>query len=54
MGIRPPSVWNIIGGPNPAITSELKPLPIGSQLVIEKTYVHLGSAWGRLIITTWL
>jgi hypothetical protein len=54
MSIRPPTTWNIIGGPDPAITSELKPLPIGSQLIIEKTDVRMYSAWGRLIITVWL
>jgi hypothetical protein len=41
MGIRPPSVWNIIGSPDPAITSELKPLPIRSQLIKEKTDVRM-------------
>jgi hypothetical protein len=41
MGIRPPPVWNIIGSPDPAITSEFKPLPIRSQLIIEKTDVRM-------------
>jgi hypothetical protein len=54
MGIRPPTARNIIGGPDPTITSKLKPLPIGSQSIIEKTDVRMYSDWGRLIITACL